>query len=106
MCSKYENHFRLNSEHNVLFGGPKWPFDEHQKLYFDNELDIHTSSENHEQSDLKSDLRITSYNSCVSYRRRSALVGRSNHWRPNYLTLKYGNERMKKASSECHYPVS
>ena len=53
----------LGSIVNITFfwGGPKWPFDEHQKLYFDNELDIHTSSENHEQSDLKSDLRITSY---------------------------------------------
>jgi len=79
MRSKHENHCRLSSEQNTFLGDLNDHLMEHQKLHFDNELDIHMSSENHEESDLESDLRTTSYNSCVSYPSRSALVGRSHH---------------------------
>ena len=75
MCSKHDNHSRLNSEHKV-FWGPIRPVDEHQELYVGNELDIHTSSKNYEESDLELDLLTTAYNSCVSYFRRRGLVGR------------------------------
>ena len=73
-CSNNDNHFRLNSQHN--WGGPTWPFHEHKNLHFDNEWDIHMSSENHEESNygLNLDLLSISYLLSVSYPRRSGLV--------------------------------
>ena len=35
-CSKYDDHSRLNGEHN-WGGGPIWSFNVHKKLHFDNE---------------------------------------------------------------------
>jgi hypothetical protein len=38
MCSKYNNHFRLNNQHDWGAGAIS-PFSEHKNLHFDNEQD-------------------------------------------------------------------
>ena len=56
MCSK-ENGLRaqnlitiLGSIVNIIGGEPIWPFNEHENLHFDDEWDIHMSSEKYEES--------------------------------------------------------
>jgi hypothetical protein len=49
MCSKYNNHSKLNIQHNC--GQPIRPFNElHENLHFDFEYDIQMSFENYEKS--------------------------------------------------------
>ena len=45
---KWFNHPKPNNQHN--WGEPIWPFNAHENLHFDNEQDIHTSSEMYEES--------------------------------------------------------
>ena len=61
MCSKYAIHSRLNGQHN--WGGPVWPFDQHENLHFDIEYNIHMITKNYEKSGygLDSDLLTISY---------------------------------------------
>ena len=69
-------------------GGRIWAFDELEDLHFDNEQDIHISSEDHEENGFgpDSDLSIIShYLKCVPYPTRSGCTVKSVHSRPTYL---------------------
>ena len=48
MCSKHNSHLKFNSQH--IWGGPKWPLNEHENLHFDNEQDMYISSKNFKES--------------------------------------------------------
>jgi hypothetical protein len=48
MCSKYVDHYRINSQHDWGEGGV---FNEREDLHFDIEQDIHMSSKNCEAND-------------------------------------------------------
>ena len=58
-------------------------------LHYNNEYDIHMSSKICEESGYYLNLEFVaiSYQSHVSYPRRSGLVGNSNHLRPIYLNI-------------------
>ena len=62
MCLECDNHSRLNSEHNWAEEEPIRQFNQHKNLHFDNERDVHMSSQKHEESGhkLESDLLATS----------------------------------------------
>ena len=82
----------LGSIVNVIWG---WGLDairsfiEHKNLHFDNELNIHVSSQNHEESGygLFLDLLNLLYQLRISHPRRSGLDRKYNHLRPIYLLL-------------------
>ena len=56
MCSKYDNYYRFNSEHNGERSIYGTTLNEHNTLLFDIEYDIHTSFGNYEESDHGLDL--------------------------------------------------
>ena len=51
MCSKYNNHSRLNSQHKIWGGGRYLAVNEHKNIHFDNEQDVHTKFVNHDECD-------------------------------------------------------
>ena len=74
MCSKYDNHSRLNNQHN---GGDLYKcLMSMNNLHFDTKHIIHTSSKSYEESgsNLELDLLTISYESRVTRSRRSGLI--------------------------------
>ena len=57
MCVEYDNHSKLNSQHNWR-GKSKWTFNEHKNLHLDNKYDVHMSSKNYEESGYGLDLDL------------------------------------------------
>ena len=58
MYTKYENHSRLNCQHNQRDLYESWPFHEHESLYFEDEYDIHMNFENYKESGYNLDLDL------------------------------------------------
>jgi hypothetical protein len=58
MCSKYESHYSVNNQLNIGGGGLVWPFNEDKNLYFHNEQDNDTSSDNYEKNYYNLDLDL------------------------------------------------
>jgi hypothetical protein len=90
MCSKYDNHSRLNNEHNGR-GGALWPSNAHGNPHFDSNHDIHMSSKNYQESGynfVNLDLLIIAYRSRLSY--PSEKKKEANHSIPIYLIIHRG----------------
>ena len=75
-CSKYDNHSKLNNQHNGGRGGEAiWPYNEHENIHFDNEKHIHRSSKITKKR-LQSLFKFVAILglSCVLYSKRSEFV--------------------------------
>ena len=77
---KYENYSKPNSWRDWGGGEPKWPLNEHENIYFDNERDNHMSSRNYEDSGYGLNLDLLT--SCMFHILGAVGYSESNHLRP------------------------
>ena len=71
-CSKYDNHSRLDSQHN--WRGPTWQWNEHEDFHYNSEQDIQLISDDYEESGYGLDLDMLIHLILVASPTRSGLV--------------------------------